>query len=138
MKKYIPNIIKVLLSFIPLFYAAGCDCGFQEPKEQVKHKMHTYAVLQVDKIPSGKEGTLDSYLRGEKIEDRVSYNGISKVLCKLNQDNPVAIMDSCQDLGDYERISLRSGDPIRAPDYNGDSKIFGLEGKLVGVYQVYR
>lgn len=137
MKKYIPNSIKVLLSFIPLFYTVGCidQQGSEKPAES---EMHTYAVLQIDKVPLGKEGTLDSYLREEKIEDRVSYQGISKVLCKLNEDNPIAMMDSCQDLGDYDRISLKSGYPIRAPDYNGDSKIFGLKGKLVGVHQVYR
>ncbi|MCK5025085.1 MAG: hypothetical protein KAS15_00730 [Nanoarchaeota archaeon] len=137
MKKYIPNSIKVLLSFIPLFYTVGCidQQGSEKPAEP---KAQTYAVLQIDKLPQGIEGTLDSYLTEEKIEDRVSYHGISKVLCELNQDKPGAMMGSCQDLGDYDRISLKSGYPIRAPDYNGDSKIFGLKGKLVGVHEVYR
>jgi len=137
MKKYIPNTIKVLLSFIPLFYTVGCidQQGSETPAEP---ETQTYAVLQIDKVPSGKEGTLDSYLREEKIEDRVSYHGISKVLCELNQDNPIAMMDSCQGLGEYDRISLKSGHSIRAPDYNGDGKIFGKKGSLAGVHQVYR
>ena len=137
MKKYIPNTIKVLLSFIPLFYATGCidHQGSEEPAES---KAQTYAVLQIDKVPSGKEGTLDSYLTKENIADRVSYNGISKVLSKLNLDNPRAIVGSCQDLGDYDIISLRSGYPVKAPDFNGDGKIFGLKGSLAGVHQVYR
>ena len=134
MSKYIPNTLKILLSFIPLFYTVGC-CENPTSEKQVEHKPRTYTVLKIDKLPEGIEGTLGSYLAREKIGDRVSYNGISKVLCQLNP-NSNAIMGSCQKLGDYDHISLRGGHSIRAPDYNNDGEIFGLEGTLDGVHQV--
>ena len=127
MQKYIPNTLKILLSFIPLFYTVGC-CDNPTPAKKVEPKPHTYTVLSIDNLPQGIEGTLGSYLTREKIGSRMSYNGISKVLCELNKDNPGVIMgdNACQKLGDYDHISLRGGHPIRAPDFNNDGEIFGL------------
>ncbi|MEA3514280.1 MAG: hypothetical protein U9R34_02305 [Nanoarchaeota archaeon] len=99
MKKYIPNTIKVL-SFIPLFYAAG-GIDYQGSEKPAESKMHTSPVLQIDNVPHGVEGTLDSYLREENVIDRVSYNKASKVLCQLNPHSG-SIMGDCNNLGDYD------------------------------------
>jgi hypothetical protein len=123
--KSFKNIASMALIIPMLYMASGCksdnDARSSYDNDEIRRQ---YPIINVE-VPAGKPGTLDSYLRGEKVADRVSYDGISKVLREANRGNYEAFHSGKDD----GWVILREGKRVNMPDYNFDGKAMGIKGE---------
>lgn len=140
MRSYIPKIITYVL--MPIMFFSGLTACSQQDEQvasKKEQKRMVFQKLEIDKVPEG--ATLDGYLVGENVADRLSYHGASDILHSLGDSNPGVRFrndDINKDGVLQERVmaEFRAGKKVYVVDFNGDKKAWGIEGKVAGPVDV--